>query len=245
MSFNYYNNSFFDELTNNSYTSGKKILSILSNLVKFESMIDIGAGLGPWTKAFIELKNKHNCIAIDGDYVQKNKLLIPEENFISIDVSKPFDLKKKFDLAISMEVGEHLPHASSKDFIESITKHADVVLFSAAIPGQQGTYHINEQYPEYWAAIFNSLGYTTVDLIRDIIWDDTTIDRWYRQNTLLFIKDTELYKYPTLALKKEKEKLTKIHPEAFEYFSKRSSSLQTWKGFINNKLYLLKKTLRK
>ena len=43
--------------------------------------------------------------------------------------------------------------------VATITKHGDAVLFSAAIPGQGGQDHLNEQWPEYWQKKFEVNGY--------------------------------------------------------------------------------------
>ena len=101
-------------------------------------------------------------------------------------------LNDAFDLAISMEVAEHLPERCAEPFVESLTRLADVVLFSAAVPFQGGIGHVNEQWGSYWVALFRNRGYTAVDIIRKRIWNDDQIPYWYRQNTLLFVKDGKL-----------------------------------------------------
>ena len=54
-----------------------------------------------------------------------------------------------------MEVAEHLPREKASVFIDTLTKHSGIVLFSAAVPGQGGTYHVNEQWPKYWNELFS------------------------------------------------------------------------------------------
>ena len=61
------------------------------------------------------------------------------------NLANPVDLGRKFDLVQSLEVGEHLPKSAADTFVETLVKHGDVVLFSAASVGQGGHDHINEQ----------------------------------------------------------------------------------------------------
>jgi hypothetical protein len=56
-----------------------------------------------------------------------------------------------------LEVGEHISESAANHFIESLTTHAPVVLFSAAIPYQGGDHHVNEQFLPYWVERFSAL----------------------------------------------------------------------------------------
>ena len=93
---------------------------------------------------------------------------------------------RRYDLAISIEVAEHIEPGNAEEFVRLLTGLSDTVLFSAAIPGQGGTGHVNEQWPEYWAALFRASGYGAMDCLRTKIWDDAQIPFWYRQNCLIF-----------------------------------------------------------
>ena len=95
--------------------------------------------------------------------------------------------EERFDLAITLEVAEHLPPERAAGFVEELCTLAPIVLFSAAIPDQGGTHHLNEQWPEYWVAEFSRLNYRPIDAIRPRIWTDPEIYWWYRQNCLLFV----------------------------------------------------------
>ena len=99
---------------------------------------------------------------------------------------------------MTLEVGEHLSPARADSFVEDLTRLSDVILFSAAIPAQGGTNHVNEQWQSYWAEKFSRRGYVTVDCIRPKIWANSAADICYRQNILLYVKSTELYRYPEL-----------------------------------------------
>ena len=162
-------------------------MPILFEAYKPNSVLDIGCGLGNW----IEVAKKmgvENVIGVDGDYVNKLLLKIEESEFVERDLTKPFDLERKFDLAICLEVAEHLPATSAENLIKSITRHTDVIMFSAALPGQGGQNHINEQWPEYWQELFERYDFEMVDFFRFKIWNNVKIERWYRQNLFLVVR---------------------------------------------------------
>lgn len=150
------------------------------------SIIDFGCAHGGWLKAWQD-NGATDLLGLDGDYVDREKLLIDNQNFIPTDLSQPIVAKKKYDLAQCVEVAEHLPESSASILIKSITSHAPVVLFSAAPPGQGGRGHINEQPYEYWRDLFAKEGYSMFDWIRPQLAGHNDIQPWYKYNLFLFI----------------------------------------------------------
>jgi SAM-dependent methyltransferase len=198
---NGYNQHFYEEQKRGSLHSAEKIVPVVLDIIgEVNSVLDIGCGVGTWLSVFLKKNKNIKIIGIDGTYVDQTKLYIPKENFIPKDLSKPFDINQKFELVMSLEVAEHIPKQAAPDFINSLCQHGDLILFSAAIPGQGGTYHVNEAYPSYWSNLFSALGYYPVDDIRKLIWNQSDIDAHYRQNIMLFVKkDSQMYqKYYTL-----------------------------------------------
>ncbi len=147
--------------------------------------MDVGCGLGTWLAVFRD-HGAEEILGVDGDYVDRQRLEIAPHEFLACDLSSPIAVDRRFDLAVSLEVAEHLPEGSADAFVAFLTSLAPVVLFSAAIPCQGGTNHVNEQWPDYWAARFEDRGYQTSDYIRDRIWDSPEVECWYAQNILLF-----------------------------------------------------------
>ena len=138
------------------------------------------------------------------------------------DLSHRLDLQRRFDLVLCLEVAEHLTAEAAEVVVGNCTRHADAVLFSAAIPGQQGRVHLNEQLPEYWVGLFSAQGYAVFDIIRPLIWDDRNIPVWYRQNMLLFVRET----LPIVGrLRDEAQRLgavvplNRAHPDLLKWFS--------------------------
>lgn len=213
-----YSSDFFEGQASGSQGSARVVVPLVTDLVAPASVVDIGCGVGGWLAEFISagIRDAHGY---DGDYVPRDMLTIPPERFHAADLTAPLDLGRRFDLAVSLEVGEHLPPASSETFVATLCRAAPVVLFSAAIPLQGGTGHVNERWPEEWAALFASRGYRAVDALRPLIWHDQRIAVWYRQNLLLFVSDERLATDSRLAAARARTSdamLGVVHPKLFE-----------------------------
>jgi SAM-dependent methyltransferase len=180
------------------------------------SVVDVGCGRGAWLSVFRE-RGVRRATGIDGDYVERDRLLFPREDFVAHDLSAPFVGDERYDLVVSLEVGEHLPERSARPFVRTLASLGSVVLFSAAIPGQGGLHHVNEQWPDYWAALFAEVGFAPIDCIRPRVWDDPSVEVWYAQNTLLFATDEAIRATPALeALAAEPSRpLAVVHPRLF------------------------------
>ncbi|HUQ47543.1 MAG TPA: hypothetical protein VM053_04780 [Gemmatimonadaceae bacterium] len=116
---------------------------------------------------------------------------------------------------MSLEAAEHLPAESAPEFVRALTEAAPVVLFSAAVPNQPGTNHLNCQWPEYWNPLFERSGYTVIDELRRIVWDDKRVGWWYRQNIMIYVRRDRLASWPILeSLHREGEiPRSLVHPE--------------------------------
>jgi SAM-dependent methyltransferase len=186
-----YNKKFFDYISDGSTDSAKKIVPILQDYLEFNSVLDVGCGLGAWLAIYKEFGKI--VTGIDGPYVDKEQLLIGRDEFVSADLSAGFDLGRKFDLVQSLEVAEHIPTKYADTFIDSLIAHGDCILFSAAVPGQGGENHVNEQPLEYWRNKFSSRGYLPFDLVRqNLDLKDRSVMPWYRFNTVLYINQDSL-----------------------------------------------------
>ena len=114
--------------------------------------------------------------------------------FRGIDLNQPFAIDGHVDLAISVEVAEHLEPSSSTLFVDGLTKASDTVLFGAAYMWQNGPSHINERRHSFWGRLFLDKGYVPFDLFRPTLWGDERIPFWYRQNTFLYVhKESRSY----------------------------------------------------
>lgn len=229
-----YSEKFYDEMADHNRASAEVVVPMVLSYVPARSVIDVGCGEGLWTNVFQKCGVADVC-GVDGEWVKEERLAIPKTSFIAKDLEKPLALGKKFDLAVSLEVAEHLSASVAAGFVKNLVDLAPVVLFSAAIPLQGGSRHINEQWPEYWAALFKTHGYVPVDCIRRKIWDDKRVSFFYAQNILFFVKESALVQYP--GLQKEVEMGNGnapafVHPYVFLYYAERWRMLVPYLGMI-------------
>lgn len=171
-------------------TGAKAVLSMAFHLRVPESLLDIGCGTATWMRAAVDL-GVRDVFGIDGIEVEPELLHVDRARIDRFDLSKPFDLGRRFEIALCLEVAEHLPENSSNDLIRSLAGHSNSILFSAACPDQPGQYHINCQWPSYWQGKFNRVGFVCDDSIRWRIWSDARIEPWYRQNIFWARRDPE------------------------------------------------------
>ncbi len=208
----HYDRRFFETIVDGSKRSANVIAPIVVNLVHPQTVVDVGCGTGSWLQTFLEA-GVEDGLGIDGDYVDRRQLVIDPEQFLPMNLSQPEQIGRRFDLAINLEVSEHLPTASSARIVEFLTGLADVVLFSAAIPGQQGTNHINEQWPTFWESLFHARGYVRINALRPRIWMNQDVKWWYRQNAVLYVRREALSNYPDLLAIHENESRGEVRLE--------------------------------
>lgn len=163
------------------------ILPIFLEQKKIKSAIDFGAGLGTWLAA-LEKKGIKDYVGIEHPEVDLTHYVANREKLIRCSLSEKINLGRSFDTAICLEVAEHIQSEYSDHLVEIITKHSSSVLWSAAIPGQGGINHINEQWPFYWQSKFRKKGYYFHDTIRSRIQEMPTLS-CYKNN--IFIIDQE------------------------------------------------------
>jgi SAM-dependent methyltransferase len=184
----HYSKEFYD-IQLESRRSAEAVISILRERYDPSSIVDIGCGVGVWLKEFQRL-GKEDILGIDGPSLPADLLLIPRDKFVCLDVEYAAidSVQRRFDLAICLEMAEHISPERAQVLIDGLSRLSDVVLFSAAIPYQGGTGHVNENWIEYWAGLFLKNDYVPVDLFRARLWSNPQVAFYYRQNALLFVR---------------------------------------------------------
>ena len=228
-----YDRQFFKQLSEGSYRSATNIVPILMELFRPRSVIDVGCGIGTWLRAFRE-NGVMEITGIDGPYVEASDLLIPIDTFLKADLSRPLNLSKRSDLAVCLEVAEHLPAKTSAGLVSTLCSISDIIVFSAAIPQQPGTDHINCRWQSYWADFFASEGYGAFDIVRPLIRGNDEIDWWYQQNIIVFIKlaNENARRFPRSANKS----LDLVHPTLYLHNSYHSLGLKSMMRLMLTKL---------
>jgi SAM-dependent methyltransferase len=168
--------------------SPRVALPLIFSEWKPASLLDVGCGTGTWLQAALEF-GIATVAGVDGIQVAQDQFLVSPNLFAPRDLTAPLNLGRKFDAALCLEVGEHLDSRHAETLVESLTAHADFVVFSAACPGQPGQHHVNCQWPVYWQRFFNQFGFVCGDSIRWRLWDVEDIQPWYRQNIFTARRD--------------------------------------------------------
>ena len=176
-----YSPDFYETIRQGCRSSAEAVVPIvLEQLQPYEpaTVVDVGCGEGWWGKAFQDAGCE--VLGLDGDYVES-----PAIDLHFADLARPRARTETYDLAVALEVAEHLPPERAAGFVEDLCAFAPVVLFSAAIPGQGGVGHLNEQWPVYWVELFEAQGYSCSGALRWLIWTDDRVENWYRQNLMV------------------------------------------------------------
>jgi SAM-dependent methyltransferase len=181
-----YDDVFFAYQREGSETSARAVLPHVVHALDVRSVLDVGCGVGSWLAVYPGL-GIHDVCGVDGDYVNRALLRVEEHQFLAQDITRPFDLGRMFGLVQCLEVGEHVPTAASEQLVDNIVRHGRIVLFSAAVPGQGGMHHVNEQPLEFWRRLFHERGYEAFDFVRPCVQHYYVIAPWYRYNMLCYV----------------------------------------------------------
>lgn len=190
-----YSEDFYRYIETGSARSAEIVVPLVLQKLSPACVLDVGCGAGAWLSQYREC-GVTDYLGVDGTDISGNSLLIPIEHFQKQDVAQPFDLERRFDLVQCLEVGEHIPAASSGTLIDNLTRHGTRILFSAATPGQGGENHINEQKHEFWRLLFARNGYKPFDLFRPTIKGVAKVESWYRRNILLYVSEAAIPELP-------------------------------------------------
>jgi SAM-dependent methyltransferase len=179
--------------------SAQVVVPMVTALVHPTKVIDIGCGRGAWLRAFKD-NGAGQIVGLDGDYIDLSTLLIPSDCFRPTNLAGAFETPAgSFDLAVCLEVAEHLPARQARHLVARLAAAAPVVLFSAAPPGQGGGGHVNCQPLSYWRALFEERGMKMLDPLRPRTRDDAEVAWWYRQNMVMFATPEAIAANPALA----------------------------------------------
>lgn len=180
-----YTDDFYADQAPGSSLSASSIVPRIISEFNPSSVVDVGCGVGTWLAEF-QSQGVADVLGIDGDYVERAQLRIPSEDFFAADLTEPLAVSRKFDLALCLEVAEHLPSRSARQLVTSLVDLSEKIVFSAAIPFQGGTHHVNEQWQSYWAELFLECGYAGDIAFRTSLWHLDDVDPWYIQNLVVY-----------------------------------------------------------
>jgi SAM-dependent methyltransferase len=184
-----YDRTFFAIVTQTASASARRVVPFVIDWLRPASVVDVGCGEGAWLAEFAAAGCR--VAGVDGPQVDRSGLLVPDAAFSAHDLEQPLGTLlagERFDLAVSLEVAEHLSPGRADGFVDDLVALADYVLFSAAVPGQGGYGHLNEQPHAYWITRFEERGYAVTTLLQRRFAADEQVASWYRSNLLLFTR---------------------------------------------------------
>jgi SAM-dependent methyltransferase len=181
-----YTADYFASIRGDSRRSAARIAPLAMDLLQPASVVDVGCGVGAWAAAFKAL-GVRDVLGVDGEYCDRGRLEIAPAEFLAADLTRPLALSRRFDLAICLEVAEHLDARHGEQLVATLAALSPAVLFSAAIPHQGGEHHVNEQWPSYWVQKFAAHGFVAFDAFRRRLWSDDGVAWWYAQNLVLML----------------------------------------------------------
>jgi hypothetical protein len=217
-----YSKAFYAHRSATAVPAARIVIAELAQLLQPASVIDVGCGDGSFLSVLSEF-GVADLRGVEGPWIDDAQLQISPDSLQRHDLNRPFASERRYDLAVSIEVAEHLRPERAEGFVDDLTRLADVVLFSAAIPGQGGTNHINERWQAYWAGLFAARDYHVIDCLRPPLWFDDDVPHSWRQNLLVYANDRALQAWPALAAAKERRAgaiLDIVHPRFFWRASK-------------------------
>jgi Methyltransferase domain len=190
-----YSDIFYNYIEEGARTSARVVAEIIMPTLNPKSLLDVGCGRGAWLAEW-RMAGVNDIMGIDGDYVNRSTLHVAVTEFEGRDLRHSFDLRRTFDLVQSLEVAEHISVEFAATFISNLVRHGDVVMFSAAVPGQGGEDHINEQPLEFWRKHFLQHGFEAYDVVRPHLVKKSQVAHWYKYNTLIYIHPRALSQVP-------------------------------------------------
>jgi hypothetical protein len=217
---------FYDSREQESRRSAEAIMSYVIRRLQPASLVDVGCGTGVWLAVARDL-GLTDVLGVEGPWMaglpgRDGSLPMRFQN-----LDDPVVADRRFDLAVALEVAEHLRPRRAAGFVADLCGLADIVLFSAAIPGQGGTHHINEQWQSAWVEHFLRNDFLAFDVIRPAFWRDERVAFWYRQNTFLFAHERATVRVMSGFADASSRLLDVVHPELF---AASSTAGQTMRG---------------
>lgn len=225
-----YDQSFFEGFAEDSERSSRIVLGTLFERYKPATVLDVGCGVGAWLKTAAAL-GATGIRGLDGPWVTSEQLRIDPQHFERIDFeAAEWPEIREAELALSLEVAEHLTDEAGRRLVAYLVASAPVVLFSAAIPCQGGEGHVNERWQSYWAGLFAEHGYAPSLELRQAMWNETGVEFWYQQNMTVFAAPSHASAFPQA---ESVLPMDVVHPRLYEIrVIKRARRRARWRRFL-------------
>jgi hypothetical protein len=188
-----YTHEFYADVASRADITSQIVAEAVSKFLTIQTLTDVGCGSGIWTKNFLLKNNAINKAftidlpGTDREYLDSQSRdvykVVNIDKDLTMDPSLPSGV---VDLVICVEVLEHIQELSARELISEFGKKTKFLVFSAAIPGQGGTHHINEQKYSYWYKHLRKAGFIPLDIFRDLL-KISEVPSYYKNNLIFCI----------------------------------------------------------
>lgn len=200
---NKYSSDFYDSVSSRAAETARILSNIFSQVIRPNSIVDIGSGLGIWSKVFLEtFPEIDQLTAIDLERHESEILDSLED--ASCFTFSVHDLESKgglpgtyYDLAICVEVLEHVSPAAAEVIFDEFAAKCSFIIFGAAIKGQGGTHHINESSFAFWTKEMFNRGLIPLDVARPKLKPNNRVPGYYKYNIIVWWNPSLQHNLPT------------------------------------------------
>lgn len=156
-----YDDAFYEGTDAETRRLYERLADALLELCEPRSVVDVGCGTG-----LVLRRLAARGVAVRG--LEGSRPAIRRsglgERVLRVNLERGVPRLGRFDVCVCMEVAEHLRPASSARLVEGLAALSDVVVFTAAPPGQPGRAHVNLRPQEYWERLFAAYGLAPSEL---------------------------------------------------------------------------------
>lgn len=188
-----YSRDYYNYVETEAVRSAATMAGSILDAYRPSTALDVGCGTGALLH---ELRERgvetHGLEYSDAGLAFCRKRGLNVDKFDITSASLPFT--RTFDVAISMEVAEHIPTECSERLVDILCTSSSRIVFTAATPGQGGGVgHINEQPHGFWIELFERRGFrfeTASSLAWRKAWAAGNVAGFYSANLMLFQRIT-------------------------------------------------------
>jgi hypothetical protein len=153
-----YSTAFHKAIESDELPQAVRVADYIQKYIKPSVFYDFGCSTGLYLR---EVKKRLPTIESRGFEFSKDAVAVALcPDVIETDLTLPLSLEKQPNtLGLCLEVLEHIEDTHWKEVLTNLTKTCNTLIFSAALPGQGGTGHINCRPRIDWIRRFHELGW--------------------------------------------------------------------------------------
>ena len=189
----YLNNEQYRLITYREVVSAMHIFRPLHQQLGFNSIVDFKCNTGAWLYAAKTLGIQY-MLGIDTEIIEKNRLLLDENEIIKQNIEDEIQLERKYDLSLALRMPWAMEGSVIKKVVNNLCTASDLVLFSFFNKDySENDDGEDEKIIKMWIDKFASHGFLYMD-IRPLFKDDWEILYEYRRTIGLFVAADCFYK---------------------------------------------------